>query len=73
MGNRVTVAVQDRNRSFRTLSQQQSHSVSHMLLITIETLRYERHCLRKALEAPLIHKAKTIGSLGIKKRTIFIM
>ena len=39
-----------------------------MLLITFETLRYERDCLRKAREAPLIHKAKTIGSLGIKKR-----
>ena len=45
-----------------------SHSVSHMLLITFETLRYERDCLRKAREAPLIHKAKTIGPLGIKKR-----
>ena len=41
-----------------------SHSVSHMLLITIETLRYERNCLyRKAREVPLIHKAKTIESL----------
>ena len=39
-----------------------------MLLVTIETLRYERDCLRKAREAPLIHKAKTIGPLGIKKR-----
>ena len=39
-----------------------------MLLITFETLRYERDCLRKAREAPLIHKAKTIGPLGIKKR-----
>ena len=34
-----------------------SHSVSHMLLITI-----------KAREAPLIHKEKTIEPLGIKKR-----
>ena len=39
-----------------------------MLLITIETLRCERDCLRKAREAPLIHKAKNIGPLGIKKR-----
>ena len=45
-----------------------SHSVSHMLLSTIETLCYERDCLRKAREAPLIHKAKTIQSLKIKKR-----
>ena len=39
-----------------------------MILITIETLRYERDCLRKAREAPLIQKARTIGRLGIKKR-----
>ena len=45
-----------------------SHSVSHMLLITIETLRYERDCLRQAREVPLIHKAKTSESLRIKKR-----
>ena len=44
-----------------------SHSVSHMLLITIHTLTYERDCLRKAHEVPLIHKAKTIESLRIKK------
>ena len=44
-----------------------SQSVSHMLLITIDTLRYERECLRKAREVPLIHKAKTIESLRIKK------
>ena len=31
-----------------------------MLLIPIETLRYERDCLRKAREAHLILKAKTI-------------
>ena len=29
-----------------------SHSASHMLLITIETLRYERNCLKRAGEAP---------------------
>ena len=44
-----------------------SHSVSPMLLITIETLRYERDCLRQVREVPLIHKAKTIESLRIKK------
>ena len=40
-----------------------SPSVSYMLLITIETLRYERHCLRKARMASLIN----IEPLGIKK------
>ena len=39
-----------------------------MLLIPIETLRYERDCLRKAREAHLIHKAKTIEPLGMNKR-----
>ena len=39
-----------------------------MLLITIQTLRYERDCLKKAREAPLIHKDKTIEPLGIKNR-----
>lgn len=38
-----------------------------MLLLTIETLKNEGDCLRKAREAPLIHKAKTIKSLGMKK------
>ena len=37
-----------------------SHSVSYILLITIETI--ERDCLGKAREAPLINKAKTIGN-----------
>ena len=46
-----------------------SHSVSHMLLIpSIKTLRYERNCLRKASEAHLTHKAKTIEPLGVNKR-----
>ena len=44
-----------------------SHSVSHMLLIPIKTHRYERDCLRKASEAHLIHKAKTIEPLGMNK------
>ena len=39
-----------------------------MLLIpSIETLRYERDCLRKASEAHLIHKDKTIEPLGMNK------
>ena len=50
-----------------TFSVRNSHSVSHMLLIPIETLRYERDCLRKAREAHLIHKAKTIEPLGMNK------
>ena len=45
-----------------------SHSVSHVLLIPIETLRYERDCLRKARVAHFIHKAKTIEPLGMNKR-----
>ena len=39
-----------------------------MLLIPIETLRYESDCLRKAREAHLIHKAKAIEPLGMNKR-----
>ena len=39
-----------------------------MLLIAIDLLRYERDCLRKAREAHLIHKAKTIEPLGMSKR-----
>ena len=40
-----------------------------MLLIPIETVRsYELDCLRKAREAHLIFKAKTIEPLGMKKR-----
>ena len=46
-----------------------SHSVSHMLLIPIETLRYERDCVRKACEEHLIHKAKAIEPLGMNKRS----
>ena len=45
-----------------------NHSISHMLLITFQTLRYEHDCLLKAREACLIHKHKTIEPLGIKKR-----
>ena len=46
-----------------------SHSVSHMLLIPIETFRYERDCLRKAREEHLIHKAKAIEPLAMNKRS----
>ena len=45
-----------------------SDSVSHMSLIPIETLRYERDCLRKVREADLIHKAKTIEHLGTRNK-----
>ena len=45
-----------------------SHTFSHVLLIPIETHRYERDCLREAREAYLIHKAKTIEPLGMNKR-----
>ena len=38
------------------------------LIIPIERLRYERDCLRKAREAHLIHKAKTIEPLGMSRR-----
>ena len=43
-------------------------SIKILWRVTVETLRYERDCLRKAREAPLIHEAKTIGPLGIRKR-----
>ena len=39
-----------------------------MLLMPIETPRYERDCLRKARKGHLIHKAKTIKPLEMKKR-----
>ena len=39
-----------------------------MLLIPIEKLKNGRDSFRKAREAHLIHKAKTIESLGINKR-----
>ena len=38
-----------------------------ILLIPIETLRYESDCLRKAPKAYLIHKAKTIYPLQMNK------
>ena len=39
-----------------------------MFLIPIEKLKNGRDSFRKAREAYLIHKAKTIEPLGIKKR-----
>ena len=45
-----------------------SHSVSHMLLISIETLRYGRACLGKERKMNLINKPKTIEPLRMNKR-----
>ena len=45
-----------------------NHSDNHMLLLPIEKLKNGRDSFRKAREAHLIHKAKTIEPLGINKR-----
>ena len=45
-----------------------NHSDNHMLLIPIEKLKIGRDSFRKAREAHLIHKPKTIEPLGINKR-----
>ena len=45
-----------------------NHSDNHMFLIPIEKLKNGRDSLRKAREAHLIHKTKTIEPLGINKR-----
>ena len=45
-----------------------NHSNTHMLLIRIEKLKNERNSFRKAREAHIIHKAKTLEPLGINKR-----
>ena len=45
-----------------------SHSDNHMLLIPVEKLKNGRDSFRKAREAHLIQKAKTIEPLGINKR-----
>ena len=42
-----------------------NHSDNHMLLIPFEKLKNGRDSFRKAREAHLIHKAKTIKPLGI--------
>ena len=44
-----------------------NHSDNHMLLIPIEKLKNGRYSFRKAREAHLIHKAKTIEPLGINE------
>ena len=45
-----------------------NHSDTHMLLIPIEKLSNERDSFRKAREAHISHKAKTLEPLGINKR-----
>ena len=45
-----------------------NHSDTHMLLIPIEKLKNECDSFRKAREAHIIHKAKTLEPLGINKR-----
>ena len=45
-----------------------NNSDTHMLLIPIEKLNNERDSFRKAREAHIIHKAKTLEPLGINKR-----
>ena len=45
-----------------------NHSDTHMLLIPIENLKNERDFFRKAREAHIIRKAKTLEPLGINKR-----
>ena len=45
-----------------------NHSDTHMLLIPIEKLNDKRDSFRKAREAQIIHKAKTLEPLGINKR-----
>ena len=49
-------------------SEHSSHSDNHMLLIPIEKLKNGPDSFRKAREAHLIHKTKTIEPLGINKR-----
>ena len=44
------------------------HFDTHMLLIPIEKINNERDSFRKAREAHIIHKAKTLEPLGINKR-----
>ena len=45
-----------------------NHSDTRMLLIPTEKLNNERVSFRKSREAHIIHKAKTLKSLGINKR-----
>ena len=60
-GNYIDTAVSER---FLT----SNHSDNHMLLIPFEKLKNGRDFFRKAREAHLIHKAKTIEPLSINKR-----
>ena len=45
-----------------------NHSDTHMSLIPVEKLSNEGDSFRKAQEAQIIHKAKTLEPLGINKR-----
>ena len=45
-----------------------NYSDTHMLLIHIEKRKNKRDSFRKAREALIIHKAKTLEPLGINKR-----
>jgi len=45
-----------------------NHFDTHMLLIPIKKLKNERDSFRKAREAFIIHKAKTLEPLSINKR-----
>ena len=65
---KLTTVYLETSVSKHFLSNSHSASHHHVLLITSETLRYERNCLKRAREAPLIHKDKPIERLGIKKR-----
>ena len=42
--------------------------ICYLSLVLKHLIRYERNCLRKASEAHLTHKAKTIELLGVNKR-----
>ena len=45
-----------------------NHSETHMLLIPIEKLINERDSFKKAREAHIFHKTKTLEPLGVNKR-----
>ena len=60
-GNYIPTAVSEHSLT-------SNHSNNHMLLIPIEKLKNGSDSFRKAREAHLIPKAKTIEPLGINKR-----
>ena len=62
-GNYIHTAVSE-----HFLTSNHMHSDNDMLLIPIEKLKNGRDSFRRAREAHLIHKAKTIEPLGINKR-----